>query len=138
MLYQKSWNRSYLLPKRYDAFSLRMVCYSNLLTSLSPIYSDVSVMTNPNEKELNEVDWDKVWYGEFMTRLAHSDYAPCADIDGVLEIVAEAERRTWESAKALVEEFTPGHITREYRDTDSMRDGICNEIDTKLSSLTKK
>ena len=56
-----------------------------------------------SNKKLNEVDWKEVWYGEYMTRIAKSDHAPCADIDGVLKIIAETERRTWEAAKKKIE-----------------------------------
>ena len=93
-------------------------------------------MTNPNDKELNEVDWDKVWYGEFMTRLAHSDFEPCADIDGVLKIVAEAERRTWEAAADLVHAHDPS--IRRKTSPAYWGNTLMTAINAKLSSLTKK
>lgn len=89
------------------------------------------------EKGLNEVNWDEHWYGEHMTRLARSNFAPCADLEGVLKIIAEATRRgevkAWEEAANLIDShsnFTDGGVDVHYSP-------LSEAIDAKLAELKK-
>ena len=89
-------------------------------------------MTNPNEQE---------WYEKYMMRRCTNGNEPAADLDDVIAIVAEAERRgrvaAWEEAKEIANDLTPFHLTREYRDTDAMRDQLVSVFNAKLTELKK-
>lgn len=87
-------------------------------------------MTNQNEQEWYK---DDKYYTEWDEE--------CGCYAKVKEIVAEAERRgreaAWEEAKEIANDLTPFHITREYRDTDAMRDQLVSVFNAKLTELKK-
>jgi hypothetical protein len=89
---------------------------------------------NPNEKE---------WYEgkEYLETFAGGIGSERRSRPNIPKIVAEAERRgreaAWEEAKEIANDLTPFHITREYRDTDAMRDQLVSVFNAKLTELKK-
>ena len=89
---------------------------------------DVAI-NKANEKNwYNSLDW------YYETKFGHI-------VPDLPRIVAEAERRgrvaAWEEAKEIANDLTPFHITREYRDTDAMRDQLVSVFNAKLTELKK-
>lgn len=88
------------------------------------------------EKELHEGEW-------WNTCPYRNERPGCRHCEITRNIVAEATRRgiqqgkreAWEEAKEIVANFTPTHITRDYRDTDAMRDNIVHVFNVELSAL---
>ena len=101
-----------------------------------------------NSKVIQEKEWEKsigeVFLEEqkiFRPRESVANAEPIKVF--VLELLIRAKeegiqqgkREAWIEAKEIVANFTPTHITREYRDTDSMRDNIIQVFNTELASL---
>lgn len=82
---------------------------------------------------LNE---NEEWWHEYMTRIARSDYAPCADETDVIKIIVEADRRAeirvWELAKELAKGIGIVYRNGEADIDDSL---WTRAVDTKLKAL---
>lgn len=91
------------------------------------------IMTNPTEQE-----WYEHYVREKETAYSRNVWYNPSDVE---KIVAEAERMgrvaAWEEAKEIANDLTPFHITREYRDTDAMRDQLVSVFNAKLTELKK-
>lgn len=83
---------------------------------------------------------EKIWFTVFeenypfmrsliertVGELRYKDFVDCMDL--VVDLAVSKER---EKNVEIVKSATPQHVTREYRDTDKMRDDIINLINTK-------
>lgn len=90
-------------------------------------------MTNPNEQE---------WYEKYMMRRCTNGNEPAADLDDVIAIVAEAERRgelkgrvaAWEEVKTLV---SPANVNGFTSSAKLVCKNLDYWLDTKLTQLKK-
>ena len=78
-----------------------------------------------NEKELRQ-KLDDIF--EDMNSYTGEKLAEDELFDRVLELLHSHTKEVVKMAKKIVIENTPAHFTREYRDTDLMRDKICKSL----------
>lgn len=89
--------------------------------------------THDFSEALAQTDKPEWWELGYMSRIAKSDYAPCADHEDIRRIVAEAERRMIEKIEGIVKGSNPLEYS-EWADAWRSATGF---ILSKLSELKK-